>query len=359
MNDRVKQWIRPEIQALSAYHVPSASGMVKLDAMENPYRWPDELVNEWLDTLRDVKINRYPDPACAELKEDLALQMGVDPKYKVILGNGSDELIQIIAMALAGADRVLMAPEPSFVMYKMIATFCGMQYRGVPLGDDFALDENAFLSAVEESQPALVFLAQPNNPTGNLFELEAIKKICAATPGLVVLDEAYMAFTDRQHLSLMEEFDNVVVMRTLSKMGLAGLRMGMLFGPAGWVNEFEKLRLPYNINVLTEASARFALNHFDVLKQQTQQLRENRSALFQELSKLPFTKVWPSEANFILARTQAGKARDIFEALKESGVLIKCLHGAHPQLEDCLRFTVGSKEENRQLLQALKVVFPG
>ncbi|MCG8537571.1 MAG: aminotransferase class I/II-fold pyridoxal phosphate-dependent enzyme, partial [Pseudomonadales bacterium] len=263
------------------------------------------------------------------------------------------------AMALAGADRVLMAPEPSFVMYKMIATFCGMQYRGVPLGDDFALDEAAFLAAVEESQPALVFLAQPNNPTGNLFELEAIKKICAATPGLVVLDEAYMAFTDRQHLSLMEEFDNVVVMRTLSKMGLAGLRMGMLFGPASWVSEFEKLRLPYNINVLTEASARFALNHFDVLKQQTQQLRENRSALFQELSKLPFTKVWPSEANFILARTQAGKARDIFEALKESGVLIKCLHGAHPQLEDCLRFTVGSKEENRQLLQALKVVFPG
>jgi len=277
----------------------------------------------------------------------------------VILGNGSDELIQIIAMALAGADRVLMAPEPSFVMYKMIATFCGMQYRGVPLGDDFALDEDAFLAAVEESQPPLVFLAQPNNPTGNLFELEAIKKICAATPGLVVLDEAYMAFTDRQHLSLMEEFDNVVVMRTLSKMGLAGLRMGMLFGSASWVSEFEKLRLPYNINVLTEASARFALNHFDVLKQQTQQLRENRSALFQELSKLPFTKVWPSEANFILARTQADKARDIFEALKESGVLIKCLHGAHPQLEDCLRFTVGSKEENRQLLQALKMVFPG
>lgn len=350
---RVAQWIRPEIQALSAYHVPPSSGMVKLDAMENPYRWPQSMVDEWLDVLRDVQVNRYPDPMSAELKEDLKLLMGVDPAHQVVLGNGSDELIQIIAMCLAAPGRTVLAPEPSFVMYRMIATFCGMEYRGVPLAEDFALDLPATLQAIEETQAALVFLAQPNNPTGNLFDLDAVKQVCAVTPGLVVLDEAYMAFTDRHHLQLMDEFDNVVVMRTLSKMGLAGLRLGMLFGSPRWLGQFEKVRLPYNINVLTEASAKFALQHFDVMKAQTMELRENRAELMDALQNLPFARVWPSEANFILTRTQPGQARIVFERLKEAGVLIKCLDGAHPQLQDCLRLTVGTADENRLMLQAL------
>lgn len=354
VKQRVQQWVRPEIQALSAYHVAPAAGMVKLDAMENPYHWPQSMVDEWLQVLREVQVNRYPDPVSAELKEDLKLLMGVDPQCQVILGNGSDELIQIMAMTLAQPGRTILAPEPGFVMYRMIATFCGMEYRGVPLADEFELDLDAMLQAIEETQAALVFLAQPNNPTGNLFDLDAVKKVCAATPGLVVLDEAYMAFTDRHHLDLMNEFDNVVVMRTLSKMGLAGLRLGMLFGAAEWISEFEKVRLPYNINVLTEASAKFALTHFDVMKAQTDELRENRSELYSALQALPLEKVWPSEANFILARAADGQARVIFETLRDAGVLIKCLDGAHPQLQDCLRFTVGTADENRLLLQALR-----
>lgn len=353
ISQRISQWIRPEIQALSAYHVPPSSGMVKLDAMENPYRWPQSMVDEWLSVLRDVQVNRYPDPVSAELKEDLKLIMGVEPKYQVMLGNGSDELIQIMALCLAQPGRTVLAPEPSFVMFRMIATFCGMDYRGVPLTADFDLDLAATLNAIEETQAALVFLAQPNNPTGNLYDLEAIRQICAAAPGLVVLDEAYTAFTDRNHLHLMDEFDNVVVMRTLSKMGLAGLRLGMLFGAPQWLNEFEKVRLPYNINVLTEATAKFALNHFDVMKAQTMELRANRSELLAALQRLPFDRVWPSEANFILARTAAGQARQVFERLRDAGVLIKCLDGGHPQLQDCLRFTVGTADENRLLLQAL------
>lgn len=353
VKQRVQQWVRPEIQALSAYHVPPSSGMVKLDAMENPYHWPESMVDEWLQVLREVQVNRYPDPMAHELKEDLKLLMGVDSRHQVVLGNGSDELIQIMAMALAQPGRTVLAPEPSFVMYRMIATFCGMEYRGVPLAQDFALDIDATLQAIEETQAALVFLAQPNNPTGNLFDLDAVKKVCAATPGLVVIDEAYMAFTDRHHLGLMDEFDNVVVMRTLSKMGLAGLRLGMLFGSSEWLGEFEKVRLPYNINVLTEASAKFALSHFDVMKAQTEELRKNRAELLASLQALPFDKVWPSEANFILARTQAGQARPLFEQLRDAGILIKCMDGAHQQLVDCLRFTVGTSDENRLMIQAL------
>ncbi|RLP53636.1 MAG: histidinol-phosphate transaminase [Ketobacter sp.] len=353
MTNPVKQWIRPEIQALSAYHVAPSAGMVKLDAMENPYHWPKAMVEEWLGILRDIHVNRYPDPVSAELKEDLKLLMDVDPKYQVILGNGSDELIQIVSMALAMPGRVVMAPEPSFVMYKMIATFCGMDYVGVPLGEDFVLDLDAMLAAIEEHQPALVFLAQPNNPTGNLFELEPVRSVCQQAPGLVVIDEAYLAFSDRHHLALMDEFDNVVIMRTLSKMGLAGLRLGMLFGSKAWVEQFEKVRLPYNINVLTEASAKFALMHFDVMKAQTQEIKENRTQLVKALHQLPFEKIWPSQANFILARTPPGKARFIADQLRDAGVLIKCADGAHPQLKDCLRFTVGTADENRLMLQAL------
>ncbi|MAR89883.1 MAG: histidinol-phosphate transaminase [Pseudomonadota bacterium] len=352
-NPIVQQWIRPEIQALKAYQVPPAGNMIKLDAMENPYRWPQYMVDEWLEVLRATPINRYPDPVAAELKEELSLRMGVDPAYEVMLGNGSDELIQIMAMCLAGPDRTLLAPEPGFVMYRMIATFCGMHYRGVPLGEDFELDLPATLEAIAENQPALVFLAQPNNPTGNLFRLESVRAVCEAAPGLVVLDEAYMAFTDRQHLELMADYSNVVVMRTLSKMGLAGLRLGILFGPRAWLQEFDKVRLPYNINVLTEASVKFALTHYDVIKAQTAELRANRAELLAALQQLPFARVWPSEANFILARTAPGQAGAIHQALKTAGILVKCLHGAHPQLEDCLRFTVGTADENRLLLQAL------
>jgi len=282
--------------------------------------------------------------------------MGVDPKYRTVLGNGSDELIQIIAMALAEPGRTVLAPEPSFVMYKMIATFCGMEYRGVPLRDDFALDMDAMLHAIEQENPALVFLAQPNNPTGNLFELNDVSKICSVAPGLVVIDEAYLAFTDRNHLDLMDAYDNVVILRTLSKMGLAGLRLGMLFGPMAWLDEFDKVRLPYNINVLTEVSAKFALTHYDVLRAQTQEIRLNRDDLFKALKGLPFDQVWPSEANFILARAAQGQAKSIFEQLKEANILIKCLDGAHPLLRDCLRFTVGKSEENRLLLQALHAI---
>lgn len=359
MSDFVTQWIRPQIQALSAYHVPPSSGMIKLDAMENPYHWPKAMIDEWLQLLREVEVNRYPDPAAAELKEDLKLLMGVDPVYEVMLGNGSDELIQIIAMAVAQPGRTILAPEPSFVMYKMIATFCGMEYCGVPLAENFSLDLKATLDAIDKTQPAIVFLAQPNNPTGNLFGLNQVQTLCEKAPGLVVIDEAYLAFSERHHLALMDQFENVVIMRTLSKMGLAGLRLGMLFGRVALLEQFEKVRLPYNINVLTEATTRFALQHFDVMKAQTQEIRENRTELFSALQQLPLDKVWPSQANFILTRTQAGQARSVFEKLRDAGVLIKCLDGAHPQLQDCLRFTVGTSDENRLLLQALHAVMEG
>lgn len=359
---RVTRWVRPEIRALNAYHVPPSADFIKLDAMENPYHWPEEMVDEWLAVLRDVSLNRYPDPSPASLKASLAEAMGVPlhegSGMEVILGNGSDELIQMIALTLAQPGRVILAPEPSFVMYKMIATFTGMDYVGVPLSlpskesEGFDLDLPVMLAAIEQHQPAVVFLAYPNNPTGNLFDCEAVKAVIEASPGLVVVDEAYHAFAGDSFMHELGQYDNLVVMRTVSKMGLAGLRLGLLAGPSEWLNEFDKTRLPYNINVLTQVSAEFALAHREVLDAQTQQICLDREALMTALSALEGVTPFPSRANFILFRVAAAAA--VFESLKTQGVLIKNMGAVEGPLAQCLRVTVGTAEENAAFLQALK-----
>jgi histidinol-phosphate aminotransferase len=351
-NKLIDHYIRPEIRALKAYHVPDASGLIKLDAMENPYALPDSLKDEWLKALREVPINRYPDPTASALRNKLKQALNVPPGMEVLLGNGSDELIQLIAMAVAQPGAVVMAPTPTFVMYQMIATFTGMRFVGVPLIEDFALDLDVIRNAIGEIQPAVIFLSYPNNPTGNLWDTQAIEAILAETRGLVVVDEAYHAFAEKSFMNRLGAFDNLLVMRTLSKQGLAGLRLGVLAGDPAWLNEFDKLRLPYNINSLTQTSALFALEHKDVLDQQAAQLRADRALLLESLAALPGVKAWPSAANFILFRT-ANPADTVFAELREQGVLIKNLSGAGGVLANCLRVTVGTPIENAAFLAAL------
>ncbi len=353
---RVERLVRPEVRALTAYKVPPATGMVKLDAMENPYVWPDSVKQAWLDRIAQVEINRYPEPAAQAVKDGLRRVMAIPAEFDLLLGNGSDEIIQILAMAVAGDDCCIMAPEPSFVMYKMIATFCRIDYVGVPLDSQFDLDLAAMLEVVERQQPALIFLAQPNNPTGNLYSVEKIRRIAEASTGLVIVDEAYTAFTDADSLHLLNDYDNLLIMRTLSKVGLAGLRLGLLVGRPQWLGELEKLRLPYNINTLTQASAVFALEHFDVLRQQTEQLRIARAELLQGLQALSGLQVWPSEANFLLVRVIDRSVVDLHQGLKQAGVLVKMLDGSHPSLAGCLRINVSTAQENRLLLDTLALL---
>ena len=354
--ERVARWIRPEIRALSAYHVPNASGLIKLDAMENPYAWPPEMVNQWLEILRQAELNRYPDPAARELKDRLRVAMEVPAAADILLGNGSDEIIQMVLLALAGAQHSVLSVEPGFVMYHMIATFAGMHYVGVPLKADFSLDKDAVLAAIATHQPAIVFLAYPNNPTGNLFGAAEIETIIQTTPGVVIVDEAYHAFADDSFMPKVMDYDNLLVMRTVSKMGLAGLRLGLLAGPAAWLAEFEKVRLPYNINVLTQASAEFALQHAEVLRAQTEQIKQDRIRLDQALRQIKGLTVYPSRANFILFRVPTGQAGLIFEELKKAGVLVKNLDKAGGLLKDCIRVTVGTPGENEAFITALKQI---
>ena len=346
--------IRDEIRALTAYHVPDPDGMVKLDAMENPYRLPQELCRVLGEGVAGAALNRYPDPAARELKLRLRAAMQIPSAMELVLGNGSDELIQMLALAVAKPGAVMLGFDPSFVMFRMIAAFAGMRYVGLPLNADFSIDVAAAVAAVERHQPALVFIAYPNNPTGNLFDAGAIARIIAAAPGMVVVDEAYHAFAGASFMPRLAEFPNLLVMRTVSKLGLAGLRLGLLAGHAAWLHHIDKVRLPYNVNVLTQRVAAEVLQHREVLDAQAAAIRSERTRLLTELRRLPEVESYASEANFILFRVT--KADQIFSELKQRGVLIKNLHGSHPLLADCLRVTVGTPAENAQFLSALTAI---
>jgi histidinol-phosphate aminotransferase len=364
--------LRQEVLDLHAYHVPDSSGYIKLDAMENPYLVPPALRGEIAEAVAAAAINRYPDPGAVSLKEKIRAATGLPQGMELLLGNGSDELIQLLALALNKPGATLLSVEPSFVMYRMIAIFTGMRYVGVPLKSDlgtsdsgaansglansgaadFSLDLPAMLAAIRREQPALVFLAYPNNPTGNLFPAEAVAQIIAASPGLVVLDEAYYAFASDSFIPHLASYPNLLVMRTFSKLGMAGLRLGFLAGSAAWLEQLEKLRLPYNVGVLTQLVAGKLLQHHEVLLQQAEQIKLDRAKLYQQLNEIAAVKVYPSEANFLLFRV--ANAADVFNGLKQRGVLIKNLSGGHPMLQDCLRVTVGTPDENERFMIALK-----
>lgn len=354
IDDRVRRRVRDEIRELHAYGVADASGLIKLDAMENPYTWPEEIREAWLARLRTVDVNRYPDPEASALQGRLREAMEIPDGQAVLLGNGSDEIIQMILLALGRPGAVVLAPSPTFVMYAITAQFTGMEFVGVPLrADDFGLDREAMLASIRARDPAAVFLAYPNNPTGNLFDTGDIEAILSETSGLVVVDEAYHAFAGASFMDRLGEFENLVVMRTVSKLGLAGLRLGVLAGPGQWLAEFNKVRLPYNINVLTQVTAEFALERRDWLEQQTLLIREERGRVAQALADMSGIRVWPSDANFILFRTGEREAGEVHARLRDAGVLIKKLDGSDPQLAGCLRVTIGTPEENDAFLSAV------
>jgi histidinol-phosphate aminotransferase len=341
--------VRPEILALSAYAVAPGTGMVKLDAMENPYRLPAPLRQELAGRLAEVELNRYPEPNPPRLRELIIRKMRVPAGMEVLLGNGSDDLIQIIALALARPGAAMMYPSPTFVMYRMNATFSGMRAVPVPLRDDFSFDSDAFIARMRAERPALVFLAYPNNPTGVLYPRADVRRVIEAAPGLVVLDEAYHVFAGETFMDELARYANLLVLRTVSKLGLAGLRLGYLAGRPEWLAQFNKVRQVYNVNVLTEAAARFVLERLDVLEAQAAEIRAERERLGSALRAMEGVSVFPSRANFFLVRVR--DAARAYEGLRRQGVLVRNLH---PALANCLRITVGTPDENRILLNALK-----
>lgn len=352
--DRALNTLRADVRAMRAYQVHPAAGLIKLDAMENPYRLPEALQHALGERLGRVAINRYPGERTGELAQALAAHAKLPEGQGLMLGNGSDELISLLAMAvcLPGQRVAVLAPLPGFVMYELSSKYQHLDFVGVPLTPDFELDEAAMLAAIARERPAIVYLAYPNNPTANLWDEAVIERIAAAAPGLVVIDEAYQPFAERDAMGLMARHANVLVMRTMSKFGLAGVRIGYLMGHAELIGHIDKLRPPYNISVLNAEAGLFALEHAEVYERQAAELRAERERLQAALKTLPGVTTFPSQGNMILVRVPDADA--LHAGLKSRGVLVKNVSGMHPLLARCLRLTVGSPDENAALLEALR-----
>ena len=352
LEQRMKRVIRQDIQSMHGYAVQPSAGLVKLDTMENPFPLPPALREALGKRLADVALNRYPAERGDLLRETLAAHAGMPDDCDIMLGNGSDELISLLALACDVPGNSVLAPLPGFVMYAMSAKLQGLPFIGVPTTADFELDLPAMLAAVREHQPALVYLAYPNNPTANLWDDAAIDAIIEAAPGLVVIDEAYQPFAARDSMARLKRHEHVLLMRTMSKFGLAGVRIGYLIGRKPLIAEVDKLRPPFNISVLNCEAALFALEHVDEYARQAAIIRSERDRLLAALRELPGVKPFPSEANMILARVADSAAA--FAGMKARGVLVKNVAGLHPLLANCLRLTVGTPDENVKMLQALK-----
>jgi histidinol-phosphate aminotransferase len=349
---RLGRVLRHDVQSMHAYAVQPSAGLIKLDTMENPHRLPQPLRQALGERLSQVALNRYPAERTTDLQHALAAHAGMPDGCALTLGNGSDEIISLLSLACDVPGAVFLAPVPGFVMYEMSARLQGIRFVGVPLHADFELDTEAMLAAIAAHQPALIYLAYPNNPTANLWDPAAIERVIEAAPGLVVMDEAYQPFAGRDSMAWLARYPHVLVMRTMSKFGLAGVRIGYLMGRTEIVAEVDKLRPPFNVSVLNAEAALFALEHADEYARQAQDIITQRERLYTALQALPGVHPYPSQANMVLARVP--DATRSFAALKSRGLLVKNVSAMHPLLSHCLRLTVGTADETTALIDALK-----
>ncbi len=339
--------LRADLATLEAYRL-APPAKIRLDAMENPQPPPAA----WLEALVGVEINRYPDGAAVDLKDALSGYLGLPSGTPMLLGNGSDELLQLLMLALP-AGAALVGVRPGFAMYEILARALRLKFVAAPLDENFELDLPAMAGILEREQPALVLLARPNNPTGNSFARAHVEQVLEWAPGLVAVDEAYAPYAGESLIAGLERHPRLLLLGTLSKLGLAGLRVGWLLGQSQWLDQIDKLRLPYNLNVLSQALACRALEQSAHLDGAVAAVVRRRGQLAAGLQQLPL-RVFPSRANFILVRPHRARAGDLYRGLLQAGIRVRLIDGEH--LPNCLRITVGTDEECGLLLEKLRTL---
>jgi len=350
MKRDLQSLLRPSVRGLIPYSVEKCGSAIKMDANENPYPWPPELLRAVMAEMEKVDWNRYPDPCAEGLRQILSQQLQVGPP-QIMLGNGSDELIQCILLAFGGPQVKTLSPVPTFAMYEIISCSTGCQFIGVPLGPDLDLDDSAMKAAIERERPRVLFLAYPNNPTGNCFRKSSMEMLLEEFEGIVVIDEAYFNFSAKSFLNQLARHENLLILRTLSKIGLAGLRVGILIGSENLIRMIFRVRLPYNLNTFSQVAAEVVLSRNDFIQQQLKTLIRERERVFLALQGMEGISPYASEANFILFRAREGKR--IFEGLLSRGILVRAF-GDAGSLKDHLRVTVGRPEENDLFLKAME-----
>lgn len=347
----IRSLIKEEILAQKAYAVEKTACGVKLDANENPLAIPEELREKFAALIHSVSLNRYPEAGSPTQAARFAEAFGVKAD-QVMLGNGSDELISVLCTAFARPGAGVMIPVPTFAMYRIASRNAGMDVDAVPLDAAFDLDLAAMEERVRRHPPALTYLAWPNNPTGNCFSRERIETILRLGPGIVVVDEAYFHFSGQTFLPDLDRYENLVILRTLSKVGFAAMRIGLLVGPPALVHELDKVRLPYNLNALSQAAASFYLDHEEIFLSQARDIRLWRDELLAEMQTLPGIHPRPTDANFIYFDCDFDSDR-VYTDLMARGILIKNFN-APGTMKNAMRVTVGTREENGLFLEALR-----
>ena len=352
MKNKLKNFLREDISNIKEYEVLDPKGMIKLDAMENPFDVDLKFESESI-LANKVNINRYPDGACKNLTKKLRDSHNLKSNFNILVGNGSDELIQILCMAFSKKGNTLLCPQPTFSMYKSIADLVGLNFKAVPLENDFSLNINKMINDIKQTDPALIFLAYPNNPTANLWDRNNIEKVIENTNGLVVIDEAYGAFSGESFLNDIDKYENLAVMKTFSKVGLAGLRLGYLMAENSLIEELNKIRLPFNVNSISQKIAEIALDNKDYLNKQSKEIIGLRESLLKQMLNVKEIEVYNSSTNFILFKIKNGSADNIFNKLLKDKILIKNMSKTE-SLKDCLRVTVGTEKDNNIFIQSLK-----
>ncbi len=341
------------IKSLKAYHVDTCSTEIKLHANENSHPLDSRLMKQLQARLVDLPLNRYPDPDCAGLKQILANRLNVKVD-QLMIGNGSDELIQILIQIFCDPGDALAVPDPTFAMYNIIAKGMGVRPVPFPLDEHWDLKAEPFLESIRDQSVRIIFFSYPNNPTGNCFSAEELQKVIEVFDGIVVLDEAYYDFARTSFIDQLDNHNNLIILRSLSKIGLAGLRVGYGVAAPEIIREVDKIRLPYNSNMLSQVFSEMVLSEFSLVEEQIDKIIDERRHMQEALQDITGVTPFHSDANFILFRTLC-ESRTIFDELAKRGILVRDL-SAHPRLKNCLRVTVGTSEENSQFLKELKAI---
>ena len=352
-------FVKKSVQELKPYHVENISCRVKLDAMESPYPLSEYLMKKVIEGIGRIKINRYPDPQASRLKSIISSQTGISAD-SIIIGNGCDELIQMILTVFGEEGDKVLFPAPTFSMYGIIAKSLSLKTEVILLGEDWELPLDKFLHEIERIKPKVIFISYPNNPTGNCFDKKSILKILQKAKGIVVIDEAYNDFSKKTFLSYLKEFKNLIILRTLSKIGMAGLRVGYLMADKEICRELNKVRLPYNSNSVSQEIASIILKNRAEIQKQIEDIMLERDRLTERLKEIKGIKPYPSETNFILFKLVVSESnltvrngKDMFLRLANSGILVRNF-GSDSYLKDCLRVTVGTHEENNEFLDVIQ-----
>ncbi|MBH32427.1 MAG: histidinol-phosphate transaminase [Gammaproteobacteria bacterium] len=355
MNKKIFDYLRKDIKNIGNYEIVGAEGLAKLDAMENPYEFLANISFEKFSDKNLVSLNRYPDSYCNNTKDIIKKSLNLNCNIDLAFGNGSDELIQMICLAFLKEGNKVLAPEPSFSMYERITKIVGLEFISVPLAKDFNLNIEDIKKVIKRSDPAIVFLAYPNNPTGNVWDEESVIEIIKSSNSLVVIDEAYFPFSKKTLVNLIDEYENIIILRTFSKIGLAGIRFGYAIGNEELISIINKMRLPFNINSMSQNVINVVLKNLEKFNFRVEEIIQARKELFSKMLSIKGIETYESYANFILFRILDKDAGEVFNSLCELGVLVKDVSG-EPGLKNCLRVTVGNESENSIFLSSLESI---